>query len=106
MEAAKAMGVSRATINTWQHEGLPCERKGREVLFKPWVIFAWRVGREIVKSNGLDTNDTLSLAILGRCRDKSPAAMRQEAIWLAEDIGRERDEALVVLGEMMGRSLL
>jgi hypothetical protein len=106
MEAAKALGVDRTTIHAWQHEGLPCERQGREMLFKPYIAFAWTVGRAIAKEKRLDIEDALHLIILGRCRDKPLEVMRQVCSWIAEDIGRDRDDALVALGNLIGRGLI
>jgi hypothetical protein len=106
METAKALGVDRTTIHAWQHAGLPCERQGREVLFKPHIVFSWTVGRAIAKEKKLDIEDALHLIILGRCRDKPLAVMQQVCGWVAEDINRSRDDALVALGQLIGRGLI
>jgi hypothetical protein len=106
LETAKAFGVDRTTIHAWQHEGLPYERQGREVLLKPHITFAWIVGREIAKKKKLDIHDALHLIILARCNDKSLAVMKQSCIWVAEDINCSRDDALIALGQLMGRGLM
>jgi hypothetical protein len=106
METAKALGVDRTTIHAWQHAGLPCERQGREVLFKPHIVFSWTVGRAIAKEKKLDIEDALHLIILARCQDKPLEIMQQVCSWIAEDIDRDRDDALIALGRLMGRGLI
>jgi DNA-binding XRE family transcriptional regulator len=105
-ETAKALGVDRTTIHAWQNEGLPCERRGREVLFKPPIAFSWTVGRTIAKEKKLDIEDALYFILLARCNGAPLAVMRQECAWVAEAIDRDRDDALVALGELMGRGLI
>lgn len=105
-ETAQAFDVDRTTIHEWQKRGLPCERKGREVLFRPHLAFAWLVGRGVAEEKAPDIEDALSLIVLGRCGSASKTEARQACVWLAEDMGVSPAEALVALGELIGRRLI
>jgi len=40
-EIAEFLGVSWTTIDRWRKDGLPCFKKGREIMFKKDEVIKW-----------------------------------------------------------------
>lgn len=111
---AGAIGVDRTTVRQYQQRGLPFEREGRTVLFRPSVAMNWWIGYTIIKEKTLklDASDPLICILLGHALRLNPP---QGEPWpivlhvccrLAETIGRSRDDVLLVLGMFQGRGII
>jgi terminase small subunit / prophage DNA-packing protein len=61
----EALGISRETLNVWQHEGLPVAQRGgpnRPSVYDSAAVIAWVVAREVAKASTERPQDRLARA--------------------------------------------